>query len=1137
MNEENLFHLAREKPPGERAAFLDEACAGDAALRQRVEVLLRAHDASGSFLDRPALEEAAAVGGALDQQGLPPHHPESAAEARTLAPEEHAPAGPALGTKVRYFGDYELLEEIGRGGMGVVYKARQASLNRTVALKMILSGQLANEADVRRFHAEAEAAAKLDHPGIVPVYEVGRHEGMHYFSMAFVEGESLAHKIVQGLFPPRKAAELTRKVAEAVAYAHVEGVIHRDLKPANILIDRSGQPRLTDFGLAKRLQCEPGASAAAGLTATGQILGTPSYMPPEQASGQGGVVGPLSDVYSLGAVLYCLVCGWPPFQSDNPIDTLLQVIEQEPVAPRQLNAAVPRDLETICLKCLAKEPRKRYPSVQELAADLDRFLTGQPIHARPIGVAGRAWRWCRRKPSLAAASALAAAALLATLVLAVSFAIYHSRAAAHSRRLLAESYLDKGQTLCEQGDVARGMSWFTRSLETAPGSATDLQRAIRAGLGAWHARGARLRMVLAPAHNVTAVAFSADGKTILTASQNQEVRLWDAATGKPIGEPIRDNWCCHQNSEAFSPDGTMFAVGSSDQGVTAVLWDTATGKPIRPLRLRPEDLSKYGHNAHARKTAFSADGKTLLTGCFGESVQLWDVATGKSIGPTFRDLDGGRQLHKDWIEGLAMSPDGKIVATGSRDKTARLLDAATGKPLGEPLPHASWVKSVAFSPNGKTLLTASIDGTARLWDVATGKPRGAPLMHPGNIFAVAFSPDGQRILTGGLYAARLWDVATHKLIGVPLCHDGYVEAVAFSPDGKTAATRGGRDIRLWDLPEDKQPAEVILPHDNPVFAAAFGPDGSMVGTSSFRDNPNRTEKDPPPSSEARLWDAATGKPLGNPLPRQPHQESPLKVAFSPDGKTFAMLSQFWDFKGSRCRSVIHLWDVATRQPMGQPLVQEVDGLAQWSGESELAFAADGKTLTATDAQYLIQVWDVVSGRPLGAPQKAEHEHMIIEAVSPDGKRILRPGEDNTAIFKDKVTGKGGLLQHQGSVEAVALSPDGALLLTGSDDNTARLWDAATQKPIGPPLKHEGPVGVVAFSPDGKTILTSSLDKTARLWRVPPVAEGETKRLVLWPQVITGTELRRGGLTLQVLSADDWLRRKEQLEQLGGPPLP
>ena len=261
--------------------------------------------------------------------------------------------------------------------MGVVYQARQVSLNRPVALKMILAGQLAGDDEVKRFYLEAEAAANLDHPGIVPIYEIGEHEGQHFFSMGFVEGTSLAAKVAGGPLPPNEAASLIVKVAEAVQFAHEKGVIHRDLKPANVLLDSQGQPKVTDFGLAKKLQAD------SGLTHTGQVMGTPSYMPPEQAEGKN--VGPAADVYALGAILYCLLTGRPPFQAATPMDTLLQVIGQDPVPVRQLNATVPKDLETICLKCLEKDPRRRYGSARALAEELNRFLSGEPIVARPVG--------------------------------------------------------------------------------------------------------------------------------------------------------------------------------------------------------------------------------------------------------------------------------------------------------------------------------------------------------------------------------------------------------------------------------------------------------------------------------------------------------------------------------------------------------------------------------------------------------------------------------------------------------------------------------------------------------------------------------------------------------------------------------
>ncbi len=310
-------------------------------------------------------------------------------------------------TTVRYFGDYELLEEIARGGMGVVYKGRQVSLNRIVALKMILSGELAGEDDVERFHNEAQAAANLKHPNIVAIHEVGRHEGRYYFSMDYVEGQSLAEMIQKGPLPARKAAEYVKTLAEAVHFAHQRGTLHRDLKPANVLVDTDDQPHITDFGLAKRV------AADSGLTATGAVLGTPSYMSPEQASGRQADVGPHSDVYSLGAILYELLTGRPPFCAASAVATLRQVTDNPPTAPHKLNHDVPQDLETICLKCLEKSPHVRYHSARELAAELGRFLNREPIQARPASAVRKVDTWLRRRPwAITAASSLAVLVLV-----------------------------------------------------------------------------------------------------------------------------------------------------------------------------------------------------------------------------------------------------------------------------------------------------------------------------------------------------------------------------------------------------------------------------------------------------------------------------------------------------------------------------------------------------------------------------------------------------------------------------------------------------------------------------------------------------------------------------------------------------
>ena len=364
MKAEDIFLAALDKKvPAERQAYLDSACRDDADLRAQLEGLLHSHQAAGSFLDAPLFDS-------------PPTIDQPVVE---------------TGAKIRNFGDYELLEEIAVGGMGIVYKARQVSLSRIVAVKMILKGKLATEEDIQRFRAEAEAAGNLQHPAIVAIHEVGLHEGQHYFSMDFVDGQSLAQLPREQALTARQAAEYVRDAAEAVHYAHQQGTLHRDLKPSNILIDRQGRVRITDFGLAKRIE------GNSDLTLTGQILGTPSYMPPEQASGKRSLVGAASDIYSLGAVLYELLTGRPPFRGESPVETLRQVESLDPVSPRLLNPAVPRDLETICLKCLEKEPHKRYGTAQFLADDFGRYLRGEPISARPSSMLQRFWKWYRRR--------------------------------------------------------------------------------------------------------------------------------------------------------------------------------------------------------------------------------------------------------------------------------------------------------------------------------------------------------------------------------------------------------------------------------------------------------------------------------------------------------------------------------------------------------------------------------------------------------------------------------------------------------------------------------------------------------------------------------------------------------------------
>jgi eukaryotic-like serine/threonine-protein kinase len=447
MRERELFEAAVElHDPRERARYLDQACAGDAAIRARVDALLQSHDEAGSFLNerlaveldstiedpspgdpnaRPGRDPSAATAvpsletTASDRESTEVALPGSVPDAPTI---EYSPTPDrdedtvtldarseslAHGATIRYFGDYEIKKRLGRGGMGVVYEALQVSLNRPVALKMIKAGVLADPGELRRFQNEAEAVALLDHAGIVPVYEVGEHEGQRYFSMKLIEGGNLAEHLTSFKANPTAAATLLSETADAVHHAHMRGILHRDLKPANILVDALGRPHVTDFGLAKRVESD------VEMTQSGAILGTPAYMSPEQAFGRRGTITTATDVYGLGAILYATLTGKAPFGGDSVIDTLDAVRTLPPVPPRTRNAHVPRDLETICIKCLEKDPRRRYASAHELAVDLRNWLESRPIAARPVGPVARLVLWGRRMPMVAG---LAAALALATAV-------------------------------------------------------------------------------------------------------------------------------------------------------------------------------------------------------------------------------------------------------------------------------------------------------------------------------------------------------------------------------------------------------------------------------------------------------------------------------------------------------------------------------------------------------------------------------------------------------------------------------------------------------------------------------------------------------------------------------------------------
>ena len=858
-NVESIFAEALTiESSDDRVAFLDEACRDDSAARREVDELLDAHFRAGGFLDTP-VENVLPIIELHTPQPVEyelPHIVTDPTEgnAEQFSPDETVadrtmPESLEAGTRVTYFGEYELLEEIARGGMGVVYRARQSRLNRTVAVKMILSGQLAGDDEVRRFHAEAEAAANLDHPGIVPIYEIGEHDGQHYFSMAYVPGESLAAALREGPMESRQAARLMIDVAEAVAFAHRNGVIHRDLKPANVLLEEvtaahpnaetaagTTRPRITDFGLAKRTQEDQ------GLTATGQILGTPSFMAPEQAAGA-DEVGTSADVYSLGAVLYAMLTGRPPFQAATLAVTLRQVMEYEPLAPRQLNPDVPRDPETICLKCLQKEPGRRYASANDLALDLQRFLKGEPILARRVGFAERAVKTVRRHPAVSSLTA-------AVVVLAVGgFAAVTSqwqRAEAEKQRgeqRLYANHIALAQHAWQSGDLTQS----NRLLEGAPAEFHGwewqyMQRLSQPLLShfAWEVDEDWNRLLR--------VVFSPDGRHVATISSSSEVVIRDVVTGHKVTSMNHD----HQvTNVCYSPDGKWIATISKTTRRSRsriAVWNVETGEVISER--------EGGGVSYGGDLTFSPDGSLLASSSKKKGVrfEVWNPVTGEDV----LILEAGAVGHA-----IEFSPNGKLIAVTSREGI-QICSASTGEILRTIAVEKPYRGTISFSPRGDRI--ATIDA---VWEVVSGKQicrfpednerDGRPI----------FTLDGQAVIIGRQYRLTVFDaVSGRKLRDFYQTEIGLGPSLAISRDGTRLATLGqGYDnvdderkefgwLCIWDtgfaqsvVRATRKPSgvsDVAISHDG-RYVASIGRVSDSYETEDYA------------AGDTRVYDACTGE--------------------------------------------------------------------------------------------------------------------------------------------------------------------------------------------------------------------------------------------------------------------------------------
>lgn len=952
------------------------------------------------------------------------------------------------------FGDYQIEEKIARGGMGVVYRARQLSLNRPVALKMILGGELAPLEAVRRFRIEAEAAAKLRHPNIVSIYEVGEWDHEHYLSMELMEGGSLAD---HHPWEPKEAAALTAKLAHALAYAHEHGVLHRDLKPSNILLDSAGEPRLADFGLAKL------ASQDLALTLSHVTLGSPGYVAPEQASH--GDVTTAADVYGLGAVLYEMLSGRPPFSARTAVETLRRVME-DPPAP--LPKSVPQDLRTICLKCLEKTPAARYASARELAEDCERFLKGEIIRARRITPPTMVWRWMKRRPLLAA---LAGTTLLAMLggVTGIFWQWQRAETAnAGLQKSITQLEWRRTVQLLSESDRSPGLAHLARMLRRDPANPMLASMAISALEQSRLATPVARSIIHGKNIIILQARLSPDAQRIVTAGADGTARLWDAETSSPVGSIMQHGGVVRW--VAFSADGRRIATASDDG--TARIWDGASGEPISPPFPHEGAVSMVAFAGEAL-ASISADGtarlwpsgkKLLLMGagrwlvaspdhsriytCAANGIQGWST--------------NGEELFRIPVvnmRGITLSPDGTRLA-GWAAREMQVWSAADGSPLTPAFEGATSLLHAAWSPDGTRLAGAAESSWARIWNANTGAPVTNRLMHTYGCEVVAFSPDGHTLMSGGDDGkVRLWNVTSGAPESIPLPHNDGVLWAEYSKDGThllatsrpwaSSLTHGMGEVQYWDLrPRGRQPWRFKAAAS--TGGMAWSHDGRLCATSAT-------------NGDVYVHDPFSGRMLHGPWKCDFWCRA---IAFLPGDRHVALVTG----KGE-----LSVWSLDTNERVVGPVQ---------NGSTETGrFSRDGMKLLVGGTNGNVRLYDLRTGKVIC--EVSGHIAPINGlAFSPDDKLIATGGEEGLCFISDAATGKPhfpGGIRHDNQIVSVQFSPDGKWFVTSSHDRTARIWSTQTGAPHGTPMLHRGEVAYAEFSPDGARVLTACRDGTTRLW--------------------------------------------------------